>query len=658
MSHVETPAAPHPAASRRWRFRFGLRALLFAVAAASVAFAMIAQRAWEQKRFIEQIEKLGGRAYLDWQVAEDGQPLVEPSAPESWLREKLGSHFVDDVVGLDLTDLSVFDETFDNIAKHRKMRFLILNGTATTDARLGKLARLRSLERLDLTETHVTDKGLEHLRNFPLLKTLKLAFSKVESPDLAYLEDLPNLESLQIDATACSPEAQSRIEHAHSLQELQFIDAWYHSGPDAKPWQQLALPRITVSIEKKIRRENRIHIMWLDVPEGVWRPLAEISTDATAEELWGQAAMLHYFGLNESHRAEIDALFHEAILRASDPAPIWLAWSDTRPGPIAAELAARQALPLLAQHDDGDLLRLALGARNPAAACCAAVLAGDPHDPAAWIRLLIAVPLRLQIDVANAWSKRDPNNALPCLVDLWKRDGRYQFGDPRNDNFLDHDFAIRGAQRSRATSHGTIWPPVAALSRAKNLAAAALASKNDAWRPEIERKYILEQSYLDQYHASASVVFQRALEQHKWSHLAPSSLQRNNRSFPPHATLPELALGASRLIGAEPADWSTTAAGIWTLQRLFDYEMVTSNPPIAALWQPIFQQNDVLEKRIEARRRRHFEAHAPTTVFDVPAYWASLDEALREEIAAARTQLLADIAVAIEKTVEFAEGAP
>src|SRR5262245_48745990 len=95
-----TPTAPP---NCRW-LRFSLRGVLVAIAVIAVLLWIPIQRARNQKRAVEAIQRLGGSVEYDYRA----QDLKEPPGPV-WLRRLLGDDFFQSVYmiefdGKDLAD--------------------------------------------------------------------------------------------------------------------------------------------------------------------------------------------------------------------------------------------------------------------------------------------------------------------------------------------------------------------------------------------------------------------------------------------------------------------------------------------------------------------------------------------------------------------------
>lgn len=87
----------------------------------------------------------------------------------------------EDLVGLQMANPEVTDDTLLLLAGMKHLRELDLNDTAITDRGLETLAKLPALESLRLRKTAITDAGFRtHLMGHPKLKKLELTGTKVK----------------------------------------------------------------------------------------------------------------------------------------------------------------------------------------------------------------------------------------------------------------------------------------------------------------------------------------------------------------------------------------------------------------------------------------------------------------------------------------------
>jgi len=189
----------------RWRFQFGIRALLVLVVAVAVPCSWMA------------VESRIARRQRDVRNAFTAQHCRVfygsggiPSVP-AWLRALLGGDFFDDVVW------AIVPPT---------------RGDAAAATAMG----LDGLRKLDLAFSHVTDAGLESLKGADQLHHLRLTGTQVTDAGLAHLESLRGLQLLELDSTKVTEEGVKKLQQA--LPKCQ-ID-WKPPTRDER--QRLAVP--------------------------------------------------------------------------------------------------------------------------------------------------------------------------------------------------------------------------------------------------------------------------------------------------------------------------------------------------------------------------------------------------------------------------------
>jgi hypothetical protein len=162
-----------------------VRTLLIAVLVLSLPlswFAVKLYQARKQREAVEEVVRLGGFVWYDYQVDSGSQWA-------SWLRQMLGDDFFHSVVGVIFqppmgTDISneipvVRDEHLILLRAFPKVRFITITSKAVTDSGVEHLGNLEELERLDLQETQVGDTGLDYLKTLARLRELYLYGTKV-----------------------------------------------------------------------------------------------------------------------------------------------------------------------------------------------------------------------------------------------------------------------------------------------------------------------------------------------------------------------------------------------------------------------------------------------------------------------------------------------
>lgn len=252
-----------PAAKRNVGMRFGLKAVLILVTAASVWLAVVSNRARRQKKTVEQVLDLGGHVAYDYQLDSDFQWRKDPQLPApSWLIKIVGEDYARRVVIVNLDDGS--DPTNDDLAlirrlpdlrqltvanrkrvsdtglqhlgdlrhlevfaasgtkirgpglshlsAYEKLQGLALERTPLTDSGLAHIGKIESLEWLLISDTNITDEGLSHLRHLKRLKDLQIRNTGVTDAGLEHLKDMPNLEKVLLSGTLTTRRAREKLQ--------------------------------------------------------------------------------------------------------------------------------------------------------------------------------------------------------------------------------------------------------------------------------------------------------------------------------------------------------------------------------------------------------------------------------------------------------------
>ncbi|HVX63582.1 MAG TPA: hypothetical protein VHC19_23370 [Pirellulales bacterium] len=133
--------------------RFGLRTLLIAVTAVCLALGMVCDRAYRQKRAVDDILASGGR--------------VSYREAGGWLtldRLWLGRDFFQPVTKVFWAGAAIEDDDLACIRALPGLDMLSLASTPVTDAGLMHLESLHAAVLIDLRFTQVTDNGVARLR--------------------------------------------------------------------------------------------------------------------------------------------------------------------------------------------------------------------------------------------------------------------------------------------------------------------------------------------------------------------------------------------------------------------------------------------------------------------------------------------------------------
>jgi hypothetical protein len=233
----------------RWRFQFGIRALLVLVLAVALPCSWLAVAMKQAKQQAIEVEALCnvGAAVREDYVPIDPATIFDPNDPfttdeelalrhsirgrirwvllpvvapaffsnvlevegVAWVPDgrKLGDEdlaYLREFPRLEILNLSkslVTDAGMRELRGLRHLRGLYLSSTKITDAGLEPLSGLVELETLDLSKTRIDDAGLAHLAGLARLKLLLLNWTDVSDAGMKCLSGLSRLESLSLIAT-------------------------------------------------------------------------------------------------------------------------------------------------------------------------------------------------------------------------------------------------------------------------------------------------------------------------------------------------------------------------------------------------------------------------------------------------------------------------
>jgi hypothetical protein len=193
----------HPALPESHYVPFGPpRPLSIGLAAAIVLVVAIGLQTavpmYQQHAAIRAIEKKGGS--VD----------ITVRGPE-WLRRHIGTTWMCEVTGANLTGKNFRDGDLDLIARFPRLKTLALQRSHVTDSGLARLAHLSRLEMLFLGNTAITDGGLEHLARLPHLKWLDLDGTVVTDQGLIRLAQFERLEGVGLNFTKVADKGTSEL---------------------------------------------------------------------------------------------------------------------------------------------------------------------------------------------------------------------------------------------------------------------------------------------------------------------------------------------------------------------------------------------------------------------------------------------------------------
>ncbi|MGO8688792.1 MAG: leucine-rich repeat domain-containing protein [Thermoguttaceae bacterium] len=220
----------------RWRFQFGIRALLVLTLVVAILCSWLAtetKQARKQRTAAQAVVDAGGNVMYDYQ-RNRYDVTSQPPTPAR-LRKLLGDDFFVSVAAVDFSSVGVSDDELACIEGLNRLPKLVLTGTEVGDAGLKHLEGLTQLQALYLGRTNVSDAGLAHLKGLTRLRELSLFHTRVGDAGLERLEGLAQLHYLKLDWTKVG---DAGLEHLKGLSRLEVLYLGYTKVSDA------GLPRL------------------------------------------------------------------------------------------------------------------------------------------------------------------------------------------------------------------------------------------------------------------------------------------------------------------------------------------------------------------------------------------------------------------------------
>jgi Leucine-rich repeat (LRR) protein len=203
-----------------------------AVLVISVAMGIYVNRVRQQQASIAAIKRLGGWAYYDYEVKENGQydPQGESWVP-AWIRKRLPDDYFHPVVqvnmvynddrGNRLDNAQMTDEVLFHLDGLPRLEMLLLHGRQASDDGLAHVGRLTNLRKLYIwNSTSVTDAGVAHLAGCRNLESLHLSESQLGDEGLRVLSELPRLKGLSLQGNRCTDAGLAHVGQMPQLTSL------------------------------------------------------------------------------------------------------------------------------------------------------------------------------------------------------------------------------------------------------------------------------------------------------------------------------------------------------------------------------------------------------------------------------------------------------
>jgi hypothetical protein len=188
-----------PSTGNRTWTQISLRTFLCGVALLCIALGMLLNRAREQQRSVEAIERVHGLVLYDFHRTADGSfDDSRASDMSNWAASGIGFHLVHRVVLVDLDSPLVTDATLDLLAGCPEVEQLSISDTSITDDGLAALEALTRLRAVYINTRGITNDSLRHLSRVQGLETVTIENSDIDDDGLVHLQSARKLRRLSL----------------------------------------------------------------------------------------------------------------------------------------------------------------------------------------------------------------------------------------------------------------------------------------------------------------------------------------------------------------------------------------------------------------------------------------------------------------------------
>jgi len=199
-----------------------IRTVLLGVTLAHLGFFAHADLPALKNSPVEQVEKLGGRAFLKkGKISEI--ILIDKDVPSGFFSQ-LGD--LSELTDLSLENCRIHADDVIPISTLPKLEWLNLYRTPLGEQGVNLLSKSRSISLLPIGKAGVTDLGLEYLCKMGQLTYLGLRGNPVTDKGARHLSKLSNLQGLYLGETNVTDRTIAEIAHLSRLQKL-----WLHDLP-------------------------------------------------------------------------------------------------------------------------------------------------------------------------------------------------------------------------------------------------------------------------------------------------------------------------------------------------------------------------------------------------------------------------------------------
>ena len=199
-----------------------IRTVLLGVTLAHLGFFAHADLPALKNSPVEQVEKLGGRAFLKkGKISEI--ILIDKDVPSGFFSQ-LGD--LSELTDLSLENCRIQADHIIPISTLPKLEWLNLYRTPLGEQGVNLLSKSKSIALLPIGKAGVTDLGLEYLCKMGQLTYLGLRGNPVTDKGAKHLSKLTKLEGLYLGETQVTNQTVTEIAHLSRLQKL-----WLHDLP-------------------------------------------------------------------------------------------------------------------------------------------------------------------------------------------------------------------------------------------------------------------------------------------------------------------------------------------------------------------------------------------------------------------------------------------
>lgn len=128
------------------------------------------------------------------------------------------------VIEADFRGTSIGDSALENLAGLRRVRSVLLNETAITDAGMAAVGKVSTLQNVDLRGCTISNAGLEPLAGLSALKALRLSgesgATSVDDDGMVHVAKMKNLKALLLDFLWVSEVGLEQLSGLDKLEEL------------------------------------------------------------------------------------------------------------------------------------------------------------------------------------------------------------------------------------------------------------------------------------------------------------------------------------------------------------------------------------------------------------------------------------------------------